>query len=196
MAAAPDSSEREYVPGAREWRSADIVVLILVLIALVGGLVLRQSSLYATQSAKYEGLSFDVPSGAIVQSAQNEYAVRARNGLTIRAEKLPAPAFGADDGATLAAARAVQLAQKRTLFQTTETAQAQAAGKDAGLIRYQYVESSNQFFANGLRIMVGNELLIPNGDNFYALSLEGPADKREEVNALWPKIQSSVRLGG
>jgi hypothetical protein len=83
------------------------------------------------------------------------------------------------------------------LFQSTGTDEVQAAGKTAGLIRYQYVESSsNQFFATGLRIIVGHELLIPNGDTFYAVSLEGPSDKRAELDALWPKIQSSVRLGG
>lgn len=196
MATTAESSGRDFLPGGRVWRSADLFVLILVIVALVGGVLLRQFNLNATQPATFEGLTFDVPKGSVVHAAGNDFAATANNGLTVRVEKVPAPPES-DNSETLVATRAVQLGQQLTLFQSTGTEEVQAAGKNAGLIRYQYVESSsNQFFATGLRIIAGNELLIPNGESFYAVSLEGPSDKRAELDALWPKIQSSVSLGG
>jgi hypothetical protein len=47
-----------------------------------------------------------------------------------------------------------------------------------------------------LQVINGYELLVPTGNSLYAISLEGPADKRAELNALWSQIQSSVRFGG
>lgn len=197
MATTAESSGRDFLPGGRVWRSADLFVLILVIVALVGGVLLRQFNLNATQPATFEGLTFEVPKGVLVQAAGNGYVATANSGLTVRVEKAPAPPSEADDNGAVVASRVVHLGQRRTLFQSIATDEVQAAGKNAGLIKYQYVESSsNQFFATGLRIITGNELLIPDGESFYALSLEGPSDKRAELNAWWPKIQSSVRLGG
>ena len=196
MATAADSSERGYLPGGRVWRSADLIVLILVILALVGGVLLRQSNVNATQSANFDGLAFAVPKRSVVQTAGNGYVATANNGLTVRVEKVPAPPEAEDSGA-LVASRVVQLGQRRKLFQSIATDEVQAAGNNSGLIKYQYVESSsNQFFATGLRIISGNELLVPDGESVYALALEAPSDKRAEIDALWPKIQSSVRLGG
>ena len=94
------------------------------------------------------------------------------------------------------AARALRQAQSRALFQVSQTQSVEAAGQDAELLRYQYIEKSSQIFATGLRVIVGNELLVPDGDSYYAIALEGPSDRRAELDAMWPKIQSSVRLGG
>jgi hypothetical protein len=197
MVTAQNSKKNGYLPGGREWRAADLIVLALLIAALVAGALLRQSHLNATQSASFEGLTFDAPRGAVVHSSKDEYEATARNGLTLSVQKLPAPPIGTDDTAALAATRAIDLGRQRTLFQSAATDQVSAAGKNAEVIHYQYVESnSNQFFARGLRVIDGNELLIPDGGSFYALSLEAPSERRADLDALWPRIQSSVRLGG
>lgn len=189
-------SDNAYLPGARRWRAADLSVLILVILALICAIVLRQLNVNATQSASFEQVTFEVPRRAIVESAADSYVAKAPNGLTVRVEILPAPPGAADDSGTLAASRALQQGQRRTLYLVTRTEGAQAAGRDAELLRYQYAQQSSQAFATGLQVIVGNELLVPEGDSFYAVALEGPSDRRAELDALWPKIQSSVSLGG
>lgn len=195
MSSGETSSGNAYLPGARRWRAADLSVLILVVVALICAILLRQLNVNATQPASFDGVAFDVPRRAIVESATNSYVAKAP-GMTVRVEKLPAPAGGADDSGNLAASRALQQGQHRALYQISQTQGVQAAGQDAELLSYQYVEKSSQVFATGLRVIVGNELLVPDGESFYAVALEGPSDRRAELDAMWPKIQSSVSLGG
>lgn len=196
MTSTVPSSGSAYIPGGRVWRSADVSVLIVVVVALICGVVLRQVNVNATEPATFDGLAFEVPRGAIAQTMDEGYQATAKDGLIVRVQRLPAPPSAAEDTGTLAALRAVQLGQQRTLFQISQTDDVQTAGRDAQRIGYQYVESSPQFFASDLRIVEGNELLIPAGDSYYALSLEAPSDRRAELDALWPKIQSSVSLEG
>lgn len=197
MTCTAQSPRRGFLPGGRDWRSADVIVLALVVIALCAGVLLRQSHLNAMQSASFEGLVFDTPRGAIMHSGKDEYQAIAKNGVTLTVQKLPAPPIGVADTAALAATRAVELGRQRTLFESTATDQAQAAGRPAGLMSYQYVDSrTNQFFVNGLRVIDGRELLIPADQSFYAVSLEAPSDRRADLDALWPKIQSSIGFGG
>lgn len=195
MSSAETFSQNVYLPGARRWRAADLSVLVLVIVALACAVVLRQLNVNATQSASFQGVTFEIPRRAIVESATDSFVATAP-GMTVRVEKLPAPMGGTEESGNLAASRALQLGQRRALFQVSQTQGAQAAGQDAELLRYQYIEKSSQIFATGLRVIVGNELLVPDGDSFYAIALEGPSDRRAELDAMWPKIQSSVGLGG
>lgn len=196
MTSTDSSSARGYFPGGRVWRSADVSVLIVVIVALIFGVLLRQSNINATQTATFEGLMFEVPKGAIVQMTKDGYHATAEDGLTARVQKLPVPPSAAGDSGALIASRAVQLGQRRTLFQITRTDRAQAAGTDAAMISYRYVQPSSRFFATGLELIVGNELLVPDGESYYAVALEGPSDRRAELDALWPKVQSSLSLEG
>lgn len=196
MTSTDSPSAQGYIPGGRVWRSADVSVLIVVVVALIFGVLLRQSNVNATQPATFEGLMFEVPKGAVVQTTTDAYNATAEDGLTARVQKLPAPPSAAGDSGALVASRAMQLGQRRTLFQVTRTDRAQAAGTDAALLSYRYVQPSSRFFATGLQIIVGNELLVPDGKSYYAVALEGPSDKTAELDALWPKIQSSVSLEG
>ena len=183
--------------GGRVYRIADLSVLIVVVVALIGGVLLREMNVNATQTASFEGVSFAVPKGALTKPVTNGYAATTDGGLTVRVEKLPAPPAGVEDVGALIATRALQLGGQRPLFQSTGTNEVQVGGKNAGLLEYQYVESnSDKLFVSGMRIIDGRELLIPNAEAFYAVSLEGPSDKSAELNALWPRIQSSVRLEG
>lgn len=196
MTATESPSGHAYIPGGRTWRAADLSVLIVLVLGLICGTVLHQSNVNATDMDSFEGLSFAVPKGAIAQTTDDGYRATAKSGLVVRVQRADSPP-SADDGAgTLAAARALQLGKQRTLFQIAETTAVQAAGRDAEQLSYQYVASSSQFFAGGLRLIEGNELLIPDGDTYYAVSLEGPSDRRAELDALWPRIQSSIRVEG
>ena len=195
MSATEAFSDNAYLPGTRRWRAADLSVLVLVIVALVCAVVLRQINVNATQGASFEGVVFEIPRRAIVESTSDSFVATAP-GMTVRAEKLPPPTAGAQESGNLAAARALRQAQSRALFQVSQTQSVEAAGQDAELLRYQYIEKSSQIFATGPRVIVGNELLVPDGDSYYAIALEGPSDRRAELDAMWPKIQSSVRLGG
>lgn len=188
-------SQNAYLPGARRWRTADLSVLILVIVALTCAVMLRQLNVNATQAASFEGVSFEIPRRAIVESATDNFVATAP-GMTVRVEKLPAPTGGTEESGNLAASRALQQAQRRAMFQVSRTQGVEAAGQDAERLSYQYIEKSSQIFATGLRVIIGDELLVPDGDSVYAIALEGPSDRRADLDAMWPKIQSSVRLGG
>ena len=189
------ASENAYMPGARQWRAADLSVLILVIVALISAVALRQINVNATQSASFEGVAFEVPRRAIVESTTDAYVATAL-GMAVRVDKVAMPAGPAGESGDLAASRALQQAQRRTLYQVTGTQTVEVSGRDAELLSYQYVDKSSQAFATGLRVIIGNELLVPDDGFFYAVALEGPSERRAELEAMWPKIQSSVSLGG
>ena len=189
------ASQDAYLPGARRWRSADLSVLVLVIVALLCAVMVRQFNVNATESASFEGVGFDVPRGAIVESATERYVATAP-GMTVRVEKLPVPSGVAQDSGSLAPSRALQQGQHRTLFQVSRVQGVHVADRDSELLSYQYVEKSSRVFATGLRVIFGNEILVPDGEYFYAVALEGPSDRRAELDAMWPKIQSSISLGG
>ncbi len=192
-----DSWGHGYQPDESVWRTADLFVLILVVLALVGGAILRQSNFGATQPVTAEGASFNVPRGTISRPEDGVYSARTTDGFTIRVETLDVPPIGAEDVGALATTRALQLAQSRQLFQSVETEQVDVGGRVGGVMHYEYVlSSSDQFFASGLQVVDGRELLVANGETLYAISLEGPSEKRAELDALWSQIQSSVRFGG
>lgn len=192
-----DSWGHGYQPSESVWRTADLFVLILAVLALVGGALLRQSNFGATDSATVEAVSFNVPRGSISQSEDGIYSARTTDGFTIRVETLDVPPIGAEDVGALATTRALKLAQTHQLFQSVETDQVDVGGRVGGVMQYQYVvSSSDQFFASGLQVVDGRELLVANGETLYAISLEGPSEKRAELDALWSQIQSSVRFGG
>lgn len=192
-----DSWGHGYQPSESVWRTADLFVLILAVVALVGGALLRQGNFNATETASTQGVSFSIPRGAIAQTEGQTYVATTNEGLTVRVETLPVPPIGAEDVAALATTRAIQLAQGRQLFQSVGTDKTTVGDKTAGVMEYQYVlSSSDQIFASGLQVINGYELLVANGETLYAISLEGPSDKRAELDALWSQIQSSVRFGG
>lgn len=192
-----DSWGHGYQPSESVWRTADLVVLLLAVVALLGGALLRQSNLNATETVTSQGVSFSIPRGAYTQSEGQSFVATTKSGLTMRVETLPVPPIGAEDIAALATTRAIQLAQSRQLFQSVGTEQTSVADKTAGVMEYQYVIStSDQIFSSGLQVVNGYELLVANGETLYAISLEGPSDKRAELDALWSQIQSSVRFGG
>ena len=192
-----DSWGHGYQPSESVWRTADLVVLLLAVVALLGGALLRQSNLNATETVTSQGVSFSIPRGAYTQSEGQSFVATTKSGLTMRVETLPVPPIGAEDVAALATTRAIQLAQSRQLFQSVGTEQTSVADKTAGVMEYQYVIStSDQSFSSGLQVVNGYELLVANGETLYAISLEGPSDKRAELDALWSQIQSSVRFGG
>lgn len=192
-----DSWGHGYQPSESVWRTADLVVLLLAVVALLGGALLRQSNLNATETVTSQGVSFSIPRGAYTQSEGQSFVATTKSGLTMRVETLPVPPIGAEDVAALATTRAIQLAQSRQLFQSVGTEQTSVADKTAGVMEYQYVLStSDQIFSSGLQVVNGYELLVANGETLYAISLEGPSDKRAELDALWSQIQSSVRFGG
>ncbi len=192
-----DSWGHGYQPSESVWRTADLVVLLLAVVALLGGALLRQSNLNATETVTSQGVSFSIPRGAYTQSEGQSFVATTKSGLTMRVETLPVPPIGAEDVAALATTRAIQLAQSRQLFQSVGTEQTSVADKTAGVMEYQYVIStSDQIFSSGLQVVNGYELLVANGETLYAISLEGPSDKRAELDALWSQIQSSVRFGG
>lgn len=195
MSVDESASENAYLPGARRWRAADLSVLLLVIVALVCAVALRQLNVNATQSASFHDVVFDVPRRAIVESVTDAYVATAP-GMTVRVEKIPTPTGTAGESGDLAASRALQQAQRRTLYQVSGTQAVEADGRDAELLNYQYIEKSPQAFATELRVIVGNELLVPDDQSYYAVALEGPSDRRAELDAMWSKIQSSVSLGG
>ena len=186
---------------ARTWRIADLSVLLVLILGLVAGAVLRDVNVNATQTASFEGLSFDVPSRSLVQPSaaageQPRYLAVTADALVIRVEKLPAPASADKDPGALVSTRALALGKSKTLFRSDGTGEVQAAGRTAGLLQYQYVEATgNQVFAGGLEVRSGYEAQVPDGDSFYAVSLEAPQDTRAELDAMWPRLLSSVRLG-
>lgn len=181
--------------GNRSWRLADLTVLVLVVVALVGGGLLRQSQVDATQDATFEGLHFVVPKGTIVKPGDG-YSATTVDGLSFQVEKVKTPPIGSDVDA-LISARVLQRGRDLQLFQSTGTEQTQVGGKTAGAVEYQYVKSNaEQVFTQGLTVIEGRELLIPDGDNFYALAVEGPATKAAALAKWWSTVQDSVRLGG
>lgn len=185
---APDTADRI-------WRLADLTVLVLVVVALVGGGLLRQSYVDATQEVSFEGLHFVVPKGTIAKPGDG-YSATTLDGLTFQVEKAKTPPIGSDVDA-LISARALQLGRDLQLFQSIGTEQAQLGDKTAGVMRYQYVRSYGEdVFTQGLTVIEGRELLIPDGDNFYALAIEGPAAKSASLDKWWSKVQDSVRVGG
>jgi hypothetical protein len=191
-----DSWGHGYQPSESVWRTADLFVLILAVVALIGGALLRQSNFNATETVSAQGVSFNIPRGALTQTEGQTY-VATHEGMTVRVETLPVPPIGGEDVAALATTRAIQLAQGRQLFQSVGTDQTTVGDKIAGVMEYQYVQSStDQIFSSGLQVINGYELLVANGETLYAISLEGPSDKRAELDALWSQIQSSVRFGG
>lgn len=195
MSVSESASEDAYMPGARQWRAADLSVLLLVIVAMICAVALRQLNVNATQSASFEEVAFEVPRRAIVESRTDAYVATAL-GMTMRVEKLTAPTGPAGESGNLAASRALQQAQRRALYQVSGTQAVEVSGRDAELLSYQYVDKSSQAFATGLRVIVGNELLVPDDRSVYAVALEGPSDRRTELEAMWPKIQSSVSVGG
>ena len=58
MTATEAFSDNAYLPGTRRWRAADLSVLVLVIVALVCAVVLRQLNVNATQTASFEGVVF------------------------------------------------------------------------------------------------------------------------------------------
>lgn len=192
-----DSWGHGYQPSESVWRTADLFVLILAVVALVGGALLRQSNFNATETASAQGISFSVPKGSIARTEGESYVATTKEGFTVRVETLPVPPIGAEDVGALATTRAIKLAENRQLFQSVGTDQISVGDKTAAVMEYQYVLSaSDQIFSSALQVVNGYELLVANGETLYAVSLEGPSDKRAELDALWSQIQSSVRFGG
>lgn len=66
-----DSWGHGYQPSESVWRTADLVVLLLAVVALLGGALLRQSNLNATETVTSQGVSFSIPRGAYTQDRKS-----------------------------------------------------------------------------------------------------------------------------
>jgi hypothetical protein len=192
-----DSWNHGYQPADSVWRTADLTVLLLVVVALLGGVFLRQSNFNATTETSTNGVTFNIPRGAYSRTEGETYIATTPEGFSVRVQTLEIPPIGAEDAAALAATRAIQLAQGRDMFQSVGTEAVQVAERAGAVMEYQYVQNNNdQLFSNTLQVVNGYELLVAHEGRLYAISLEGPSDKRAELDALWSQIQSSVRFGG
>ena len=194
------SWDTKYQPAESVWRTADLLVLILALVALIAGAVLRQNALGATTDVTAQGVSFKVPAGSISSEDNGVYTTRTKDGFSVRVESLPMPPISQDDPNARNAwvtTRARALANQRELFQTIGSDVTEVNGTGAAVMEYQYVSANlASVFSSALTVINGYELLVPNGEALYAISLEGPSDKRAELESVWSQIQSSVRFEG
>lgn len=184
-------------PGPVTWRMADSSVLIIAIVALIIGVVLRQTTLFATSPVDLGAVAFDIPAGAIARTQGPGYLATTENGFSIRVEEVAAPPIGTDDLIALTAARSLTLAEGRPMFQSLETAEVDVGGTAAAELEYAFVSSnSDSMFASGLEITHGYELIVPQGETLYAISLEGPEEQSEALAATWERVKSSVRIEG
>lgn len=194
------SWDNKYQPDESVWRTADLLVLALALVALIVGAMLRQNALGATTDVTAQGVSFKVPAGSISSTDNGVFTTRTKDGFTVRVESLPMPPIPAEDPNARNAwvtTRALALAGQRELFQTLSSDVTEVNGVGGAIMEYQYVAANlASVFSSSLTVVNGYELLVPNGDALYAISLEGPSDKRAELESVWSQIQSSVRFEG
>ena len=87
-------------------RSADWMVLGLLLLALLAGALLRQNQLFATYESQVGGLTLALPSDSVPVS-NNPYEAVTPDGLTVRVVQLPTPALGPDDIGAITTQRAM-----------------------------------------------------------------------------------------
>lgn len=176
-------------------RSADWMVLGLLVAALVLAWFLRQQSLFATESASAQGVQITVPAGSLPLDGDNTLALLSPDGMLLRVELLALPPIGSEDMSGLVTSRALNQAGAYEVYRTIGSDTATVAGQPAGTLEYAYVMADNEsFFASDLEIIHGYEALVPRPDGLYVFTLEAPESQLAEVEAYWPRFLEGVRF--
>ena len=174
-------------------RSADWMVLGLLLFALAAGALLRQSQLFATYSTSVGGLTLALPADSVPVSSEPYEAVTP-DGLTVRVTQLPAPALGLENIDAMTTQRAMAQGQALPMYRTISTDVMEVAGQPSGVLDYAYVSDQSSFFSSGMEIVQGREVLVGQGESLYAVTVEGPESASDALEAFWPRLLASLRF--
>jgi hypothetical protein len=187
--------------------TADLMVIILVVLALVGSWIIRGQQLAATEPGSAPGLNFSVPAGSLTIPSENGYAATTTSGLSVKVRELPLPATLQNTGddptgnvtgtLTLVAANwALSQASETNLFRVLENQSAQLAGQDAIVQEYVYVDADNtSLYSNALQVIQGYALITIQNGKPYLITLDAPEDNFAEVQDFWPRLLASLRFG-
>ena len=175
-------------------RSADWMVVGLVAAALLGGWALRERVLYAGDTVTVQGLRMAIPSGSIPSGRGDTFGVVTPDGLTLRVATFPLPTT-ARDPLSVAAERGLEQSRIHDLYRPVATSTVTVGGYPAAVLEYAYVDTRDAaFFTSALEVVRGYELLIPHGERFQVVTLEGPQARWADVQELWPRLVGSIRF--
>lgn len=185
-------------------RTADLLVLVILIAALAIGWWLRGEVLHATDSATVTdvGLQLLVPKRSIaLPNGRDLWAVETPAGLRVRINEMPIPTLKAGQAdprqnpLVLVTDRAMEEARTVDMFRSVSTAIQNVAGVASGIQEYLYVDqNAAKFYSSPLRVMHGYEAMIPQGDRVIIVSLEGPDTKWDQVKDFWPRLLDSLKF--
>jgi len=185
-------------------RSADWLVLAILIAALVIGWRLRGQVLNAADSVTVAdaGLRMQVPKRSIALPGSHDlWAVETPSGLRIRINEMPIPtlkqgqADPRDNPLVLVTDRAMEEARTVDMFRSVSTAIQNVAGVASGIQEYLFVDqNASKFYSSPLRVMHGYEALVPQGDRVIIVSLEGPDSNWDQVKEYWPRLLNSLKF--
>lgn len=185
-------------------RSADWLVLLILIAALALGWRLREQVINAADSVNVAdaGVSMLVPKRSIaLPGARDLWAVETPSGMRIRINEMPIPtlkegqADPRNNPLVLVTDRALEEARTVDMFRSVSTAVQNVAGVASGIQEYLYVDqNASKFYSSPLRIMHGYEALVPQGDRVIIISLEGPDTNWDQVKEYWPRLLNSLKF--
>ncbi len=176
-------------------RTADWLVVALVLMALLLAWIIRQQTLFATQPVQFEGIQLSLPAGTLPLDEADQFAVTTTDGLTVRINRMPAPPVGTQDTLALAANRSLEQARTLTMYRVIANEPATVAEHTGSMLEYAYVQDdSTSLSPAGLTVIHGYELLLPLDNQVYTIALEASEMQWNEVQAFWPRLLASLRL--
>lgn len=187
--------------------TADLMVVILVVISLLGAWAIRGQQLSATLPGNIDGLSFVVPAGSLTVPSENGYAATTPGGLAVNARALTlaqTPVVAGDNPtpnvtATLtlvASSWALNEAGQTNLFRVLENQSTTIAGQEAIIQEYVYVDADNtSLYSNALEVVHGYALITIQNGKPYLVTLNAPEASFADVEAFWPRLLSSLRFG-
>lgn len=186
--------------------TADLMVLVLLVAALLGAWAIRGQQLAATTPGGIPGLGLVVPAGSLTVPSEEGYAATTPSGIAVKARELAlaeAPVIGAPSPTgnvtgtltLIASSWTLSQATETSLFRVVESQTIEVAGQQAIVQEYMYVDTDNtSLYSNELQIIHGYALITVRDGKPYLVSLDGPEERFDEVSAFWPRLLGSLRF--
>jgi hypothetical protein len=172
-------------------KSADLMVLVVTIAALIVAWQIRGSVVNATMQVEAAGVSLSVPANSITLQGTADFgAWRAPDGLIVRINVLEHNGIPGTE--TLA--RLNERKANGVNYTMMPKEKVDRWGGKHDCIEYAYVHSTVTNNATSLQVMRGYEVLVVRGAEMFVVSLEAEQDKFYQVEEFWPRLLDSVKI--
>jgi hypothetical protein len=195
-------------PRSRGWfwggEEPEWIIVALVIVALLGGAALMAGVRGQTAAVEVDGIVLSYPAdwsaaGVLTSDEENalvrvgEMAGRASLTLSVLRALDPANPVTMD---ALVAQRGFDRAQREAMYRVLSTTPVELGGKRGVAVAYAYVaDPQATAYQSALPVvMEGVDYLVPHAGYVYVLTLEAPAERYAEYEAIFNRIIASVRF--